>query len=119
VIEGSEMCLLFVDTPYFQRRGVYLNPNVRTVYNEDEIGWARQNWPSYPTLAWGYWFSRKDPLVRLFSTDAQQSAARLYAVWRKKLALLAPTSVHDPDEAMCTEAKGYQVLNQHGWHRIW
>jgi hypothetical protein len=64
-IEASDLCLILADSVHLQRKGIYVNSNVRTVRSEHEIASARQDFPSRNALLLGYWFSHKDWLVAL------------------------------------------------------
>jgi hypothetical protein len=105
-IEASDLCLILADSVHLQRKGIYVNSNVRTVHSEHEIASARKDFPSRNALLLGYWFSRKDWLVALFVSDEQAQARRAYKRWRTKLARIVPTSIDSPDESMCGHKGG-------------
>ncbi|KAH6896398.1 cryptococcal mannosyltransferase 1-domain-containing protein [Coprinopsis sp. MPI-PUGE-AT-0042] len=55
-VEASECCLIHADNPESQRRGVWVNPQVRVAYNED-VYLRMRSWPTFKDKFLGSWLN--------------------------------------------------------------
>lgn len=111
-LEGSECCLIHVDNPLSQTKGVYVNPLVRVGYNGRAYSAVHpaSAWVSLQNVALALWENR----IRRWTTT--QIFKKLRIRWRVAAWHGADSKRFEPGEFCIINEM--QVLVENGWAHV-